>query len=158
MMEWIIIPLLLAILMFTHEMGHIIIARLLRLQITGFGFKLKPYPHPYVSVKWPVKTSYRNLYLAGGMLMTLALFTVSYVMGILIVQQVAIAFTIQFILEMNPFYSDITIGLVYQRSKLRARNNFQKEHANHQFSPIWYVHFLAWAGIIFLFINLIQSD
>lgn len=40
-------------LVFFHELGHIISAKLLQLSIQKIGFRLKPYPHFFVAVKWP---------------------------------------------------------------------------------------------------------
>ena len=70
---------------------------------------------------------------------------------------VAIAFTLQIVLELNPFYSDITIALIYKKVDFRIKNSFQTEYNRHRFSVIWYIHFLAWAGIILVAIHLWQS-
>lgn len=157
MINWLIIIAALTLLMLAHEAGHVIMAKLLGLKVTGFGLKLKPQPHLYVAVKWPFRAKYRNLYLAGGSLMTLILFITSYFLGFLSIQQVAIAFTLQIVLELNPFYSDITIALIYKKVDFRIKNSFQTEYNRHRFSVIWYIHFLAWAGIILVAIHLWQS-
>lgn len=156
MINWLIVIAALTLLMLAHEVGHFIMAKLLGLKVKGFGLKLKPQPHFYVAVKWPSGANQRNLYLAGGSLMTLILFITSYFLGFLNIQQVAIAFTLQIVLELNPFYSDITIALIYKKVDFRIKNSFQTEYNRHQFSFIWYMHFLAWAGIILVAINIWQ--
>lgn len=123
-----------------HELGHIISARIMKLRINKIGFNFFPFPHIYVSVSDIISVTQKYVFLFAGTTFTLISAIIIILNHWIVIKEVYYALAIQVILELNPFYSDITI----------ATNN-----PGYKFSAIWYVHFLIWLLCIFL---LLSSD
>ena len=51
------------ILLFLHELGHVISAKILGLKIKKISFLFNPYPHFFVAVSWPNNNKERMIYL-----------------------------------------------------------------------------------------------
>ncbi|MBW8049879.1 MAG: hypothetical protein FVQ77_05980 [Cytophagales bacterium] len=143
-----------------HELGHIIFAKILGLDIQKVGFSLRPYPHVFVSIKWPYKKTEKLIYLFSGSFITLSLFFISFVNDFFEHKFLYYAFAIQFIIETNPFYSDFTIAVVSNNIE-RLKNNrninadfYKNQFLKYQFSFKWYIHFVLWTLLITLLFNL----
>ncbi|WP_196890114.1 hypothetical protein [Aureivirga sp. CE67] len=136
-------------LIIIHELGHVISALILNLKITKIGFQWIPYPHAYVKIKWPESKTKALIYLLAGSFMTIVLLAISLINNFFGLEALALAFFIQLIIEFNPFYSDFTII----RAIFSERSTNQETHAalmkEQLFTPLWYVHFVAWVFLIF---------
>lgn len=146
------------ILLILHELGHIVTAKILRLQIFNIGFLFKPYPHFYVAIKWPKRKLQKYLYLFSGTFITLCLFFISLYFNFFDNKYLYWTFMIQFIIELNPFYSDFTIAIVYGKESSKSQiksyaDNYDTQFKKYQFSFNWYIHFIIWTLIIFTFIK-----
>jgi hypothetical protein len=146
------------ILYILHEIGHIVTAKTLKLKIFNIGFLLKPYPHIYVAIKWPKNHLQKYVYLFSGTFTTLCLFIVALYFNFFDNKYLYWAFMIQFIIELNPFYSDFTIAFVTSKESSKNRmksyaNNYNTQFKKYQFSLNWYIHFTLWTLIIYVFIK-----
>lgn len=138
-----------------HETGHVIAAKLMRLSILKVGVQFKPYPHAYVSVKWPLNALKRFIYLFSGSAMTLLLFSIALAFNFFDFQLLYVAFALQIAIETNPFYSDFTIAILStqnQHNRQPTPEETQEKSEAYMFSAQWYLHFLIWSGVIFLLI------
>ena len=146
------------VLMFLHELGHIIAVKYLRLSIKKVGFQIKPYPHFFVAASWPRTNKEKNIYLFAGMTITLILLLFSLYFSFFGLKSLLVAFIIQIILETNPFYSDITISVVSNFKKIKYGKSYgtdyKKEFTNYQFTRNWYIHFTLWTTLIILLTKL----
>jgi len=145
------------ILLILHEFGHIIVAMILNLPIHNIGFRLRPYPHFFVTIKWPRKRLYAYIYLFSGTLVTLILFFVSIINNFFSFSFLYWCFVIQLIIETNPFYSDFTIASITNTVKKKTKSyvfDYQKIFKEYQYTPKWYIHFISWGIIIILLIKL----
>lgn len=144
--------------MFLHELGHILAAKHLGLDIKKVGFQTKPYPHFFVAASWPHTNKEKNIYLFAGIATTLCLLLLSICFNFFNLKSLLIAFIIQIITETNPFYSDITILVVSSSKKVKYGKaygiDYKKEFSNYQFTKNWYVHFILWTVLIILLIKL----
>lgn len=144
--------------MLLHELGHILAAKVVGLNVNKVGFQSKPYPHFYVAAQWPRNRRERYIYLLSGMAVTLIFFATCLFFDMFYWDSLYIAFAIQISLETNPFYSDITILLVTNQSKLRYGKgygfNYTRLFADFQFSNLWYIHFALWTFLILFLIKL----
>ena len=151
-MEFIETTILVLLLLFIHELGHITMAKILGLPIQRIGFQLRPYPHFYVSVKWPRVNWEKYLYLFSGTFITVSLFCISIYNEFFHLTQLYWAFVIQLIIETNPFYSDFTIAIVSRNkpnNKVKSyAENYKLQFEKYKFTLKWYVHFIIWAIII----------
>ena len=145
-------------LVFFHELGHIISAKILNLAIQKVGFQFKPYPHFYVAVKWPTNKLQKFIYLFSGTFFTLVLFTISTYNHFFELSILYWAFFIQFTIEINPFYSDFTIAFVSNKKLNKGvksyAENYKIQFQKYQYTTRWYIHFIIWTSIIILLINL----
>ena len=107
------------ILLFLHELGHVISAKILGLKIKNISFLFKPYPHFFVAVSWPNNNKERMIYLFSGVFITLSLFAISICFNFFNLKALYIAFIIQIIIESNPFYSDYTIAIMSNDKKIK---------------------------------------
>lgn len=149
--------LLIFFLLLLHELGHIISAKIMGLSIKKIGVSSKPYPHVFVAVQWAKERIKRYIYLFSGTAVTLTLFLISFSFHFFDVRSLMYAFIIQLIIETNPFYSDFTIAIVTRKINtlgINTKNYYQEIYKNHAFSSLWYIHFIIWACITFLLINL----
>lgn len=145
-------------LMFMHELGHILAAKYTGLQISKFGFQMKPYPHFFVAATWPRTNREKYIYLFAGMSITLTLFLSGLYFNFFSLLGLYIAFAVQIVLETNPFYSDITISITTTSKKVKYGKaygvNYKKEFSKYQFSNYWYLHFIIWTALIITLIKL----
>jgi len=157
-MTYVLVIVFILVLMILHELGHIIAAKFLGLEVKKVGFQMKPYPHFYVAAQWPRTNRDRYIYLFSGMVVTLILFLICLMTGMFYWESLYIAFCIQIVLETNPFYSDMTILVVTNQNKLRyGKNygvNYKGQFSNYQFTNNWYVHFAFWTFLILFLIKL----
>lgn len=165
MFTWdlLLIPVLLAVFLTVHELGHIAAARLLNLYLQKVGFSMSPFPHVFVEVTWPRKKKQRTIFLMSGFLTIVALLSLVLSLG-LAFKPVLIAFGIQLIIETNPVYSDfVIINLTDKVSAEIARTRqpyktvYQKVYSNYLYSPAWYAHFVLWVAFIILVVNTIKT-
>lgn len=175
------LPIIILLIVFTlwHELGHIALARLKGLTISKFGFSWKPYPHPYVAVNDVPSKKDGLLFLGAGSAFTLLLTIVLIVTGVWRYEAVYWAICVQWLIETNPFYSDITLAAnsLLPEQKIRtylAENqpDYVEEYGIEQlvdyyqsnidatiskylniyaFSTPWYLHFALWIGLFALF-------
>ena len=103
-----------------HELGHIIAAKLMKLEIEKVGFTWKPVPHPYVSVLNVKSDKQRILFLIAGPIITLSIFILLFAFGQLSREVVYAAIVFQLILDTNPFYSDFVFMYFNQQKELEA--------------------------------------
>ncbi len=116
----------LVILALTHELGHVISAKFLKLRIFSVGIAKSPYPHPFVKVEHSNVLWKRYLFFYSGAGMTLVLFLISYFVGILDYRMIYFAFAVEFIIEFNPFYSDfILVNAKTQRDYYVFNTSFE---------------------------------
>lgn len=144
-------------LVFFHELGHVLSAKLLGLYVQKIGFQFQPYPHFYVAVNWPPKKIHKFVYLFSGTFLTLILFAVSTYNHFFELSILYWAFFVQFIIEFNPFYSDFTIAFVSSNKLNKGvksyAENYKIKFQEYQFSAKWYFHFIIWTSIIILLIK-----
>jgi len=165
------------ILMAFHELAHILMAKAVNMKIDKIGFTMKPLPHVYVSAI-NEKASHRKnaLFLMSGNAMTWMLFVVLMISGrwFEVCYPVYIAFAVQLIFEMNPFFSDYTKlfccykytewlrvqlreGRAFSNKEIDSRRSFVIQE--YMYSRVWYIHFCCWAceAIILLSPRLLPS-
>lgn len=156
-MEFIEIIILVLLLLFIHELGHVTMAKILGLPIQRMGFQFRPYPHLYVSVEWPRDNREKYLYLFSGIFITVSLFCISIYHEFFHLTQLYWAFVIQLTIETNPFYSDFTVAIVSRynpSNKLMSYvENYKLQFKKYKYSLKWYVHFIIWTIIILLLIK-----
>jgi len=155
-MKLLLLIILVLWLVFFHELGHVISAKLLRLSIQKIGLQFKPYPHFYVAVEWPKNVLHKYIYLFSGTFITILLFCASIYNGFFESTILFWAFVIQFAIELNPFYSDFSIAMVLKKKPSTKENyaiNYQRNFSKFQYTLGWYVHFIIWASYILLLIN-----
>lgn len=165
MLSWdlLLIPVLLALFLTIHELGHIAAAKILNLYLQKVGFSMSPFPHVFVEVTWPRKKRERTIFLMSGFFTILMLLTLVLSLG-LGFKPVLIAFGIQLIIETNPVYSDfVIINLTDKVSAEIARTRqpyktvYQKVYNNYLYSPAWYLHFILWVAFIIFVVNIIKN-
>lgn len=148
-----------------HELGHVICSLSLKLKITDMGFAYKPFPHFYVSVKWPYKTYQKVLYLFSGFfvyLIILSLFLIFYSCNITN-DIIKYALFLQLIIETNPIYSDFVIVQLVKKIYMKSKNStnfksiYKEAYTQHLFSKFWYLHFFLWTLIVFSLIKMVKS-
>lgn len=145
-----------------HEFGHYISARVMNVRVVKVGFSVVPIPHPYVMVENLSSNLQRRIFLLAGIGMTLLLLSTSYLTGWLALSFVRLAFTIELLIETNPFYSDLTlINLDLHKQRILNDLVYQKKmsvtqmiHANdYIFSSKWYLHVIGWLLLVHLLIS-----
>lgn len=144
-------------LLVLHELGHILAAKILKLEIKKVGLSLKPYPHAFVAIEWTKVNFKRYIYLFSGFAVTVVLFCASLVFNFFELQCLLYAFIIQFIFETNPFFSDFTIAIatnIAEKKKICIDENYYKRvYAKYAFNLYWYFHFSIWIGFIYLLLT-----
>lgn len=145
-------------LMCFHELGHILIAKILNLSVQKIGFHIKPYLHFFVAVKYPKNNLHKYVFLFSGSFLTILLFTSLLFKNFFDLPSLYWAFVIQLAIETNPFYSDFTIALV-SNNKLDKKTksyveNYKIQFKKYQYTAQWYLHFIIWTFIIILLIKL----
>ncbi len=153
----------LGVLLVIHELGHVIAAKILGLNILKVGFTLKPVPHAYVKVDWPKKRNERTIFLLSGFAINLILLALSFLSGISF-KPLLLALCIQMVIETNPIYSDFVIINLANRASSEVRKTrssysvvYQKLYKEYMHSSKWYLHFGVWVLIIIALINIAKS-
>ena len=151
-----------------HEVGHIITAKLFKLNIEKIGFAFRPFPRFYVSIiAHKMTIIQRIIFLLSGNIVTVILFTAFIALNINY-QILYYFFAFQIIIETNPIYSDYVVAIIsylyrneyrkyYTQVKHKGSNN---ENINpdkfkeiYMFSSIWYVHFIVWGILIVILLS-----
>lgn len=140
-----------------HELIHMLTASIIGLEINGVGATTRPYPHLYVSIVWPKSQIKKYIYLFCSPIVTAILFAVHISFDIPNSHLFTYAFIIQIIMETNPFYSDFTIALFTRNVKWQhsQKVSYKEMFLKHQFSRLWYFHFIIWGCIIIFLASLI---
>lgn len=148
------------VLLIIHELGHLIAAFLLKLQINSIGFRIKFLPGMYVSIYKPKSPYLSVLFILSGTFTTLALAAICYYYHFWDNIMLEIATILIVISNTNPFYSDVSIILL-SHIKSKKNNNafelitshdFYKESDNYKYG-IWFIYFIFWL-IISIMISL----
>lgn len=149
-MEVIITVVISSILVIVHEIGHLITARLLHLKIQGFGYKLKPFPSFFVSVKRD-KRKWKNLiYLSSGNIITLVLLFVLSTAFDKWNFPLKLAVSLQLIGEYNPFYSDLVFIFLNLHNKHRViKENIKIYYTSSRFLML----FALWLFVILIILK-----
>ncbi len=158
----------LAIFHVSHEIGHLLCAKLFKFRILKIGFALKPIPHTFVHVSInssKVNNLKRKIYYLSGFFVYISLLIVFvastnyHSWTLLQYESIVYAFFVQFMIETNPFFSDFVLLQLDNdiQNKLKAcryRVSFKAIHKQafslHQFSKNWYIHFTLWTITLLL--------
>jgi len=153
----------LGFLLVVHELGHVIAAKILGLNILKVGFTLKPVPHAYVKVDWPKKKNKRTIFLMSGFAINLALLATGFLAEVSF-KPFLLALCIQMVIETNPIYSDFVIINLASKASLEVRRTkssysvvYQKLYKEYMHSSKWYLHFAVWILIIITLVNLAKN-
>ncbi len=146
------IILIVVFLMLTHELGHLISAKLLGLKIHKVGFTLRPIPHFYVAIQWPSKKWHELVFLFAGSFVTLVFFAALFVFHFFDSHILYTAVAIQLVMETNPFYSDYvfaTLNAAEQGNTININTySFYEKLKDYRYSFKWNIHFILWALVI----------
>lgn len=153
---------------FLHEAGHIIAAKLLKLRIDKIGFSYKPFPRFYVSIiDHKLTMNKRILFLLSGNAMVLAVFLIYMILGITN-KYIYYVIALQILIDTNPIYSDYVIAISSYIYKRHIRKRFfymrvgNEESADaireeikekYTFSLPWYCHVLVWGGLCIVLLS-----
>jgi len=146
MIELIFAFLIIVVLMTTHELGHVIAAKFLRLRIITIGFRKNPIPFPYVEVERTLDMRKTTIFYFAGIAVTIVLFAAfSLTNQFWGLKFLYYAFCTQLILETNPFYSDFVIYYLIQKRTY--------DYKSYLYTPIWYIHFSLWGLLILILLS-----
>lgn len=151
MIEFIIFIGCFILLLFTHELGHFLSAKILGLTVSKVGISLVPIFHPYVEVENVPNRSAKLFFLFSGPLMTLVLFFICLYFGILTYLPLFYAFVFLLIIEYNPYHSDFTISMdIAPTLSYRERGYFW-----YSYLLVWisFAAFIAYPGGLLQFVN-----
>lgn len=121
----------------------------LGLNIIKINFKIFPIPHISISVDNEDGNIYKKtLFLISGSLMSLVIFTFCYYTNLTSIGWILLAYKIQLILELNPFFSDITI--FFNDKKNSSTKDFYNSYKknNYLYTFGWYIHLILWVIIL----------
>lgn len=159
------------ILMAFHELAHVLMAKVVDMKVEKISFTMKPLPHVYVSAINAKASNKKNaLFLISGNAMTWLLFATLMIYGRLfeVYYPVYIAFAVQLIFEMNPFFSDYTKLFCYYKYmewiKVQFREGRTLSHREidtkrsfiiqkYMYSYTWYIHFFCWACVVTILLS-----
>lgn len=150
---------LILVLIFFHELGHYLCAKILRIPIEKIGFTFKPFPRFYISV-FDVNLSKPKqiLYLCSGNFMTITIYIVLLCIN-LDFRLIYAACIAQIVTEFNPFLSDYQIILFNHFKKKEIQEcvinnlyNLEERDASikalynesYMLSMPWSIHFVVW--------------
>ena len=146
-MEWLILIMVWIGLMFLHELGHVVCGLAMGYKLEYIGFTPRSiFPHVAMTAHHETRLRH-SIFLLGGFLSTLSLFTLATLRVIDAPQLIFTAFFVQMAIETNPFFSDFSMLLFYQESYLPSRSDITqlKEKIKEQwFSSKWYLHLTLW--------------
>jgi len=127
-----------------HESAHIGIALIFHLKIRSIGLRIKPMPHIYVEID-NITPQLRKIFFTIAGVGTILLLWVYFYFTNNANQALMITLTLQLVMDMNPFYSDIQV----LNSILWIKNspNFRVRYL---FSNIGLLHFSIW-GLFVIF-------
>jgi membrane-associated protease RseP (regulator of RpoE activity) len=144
-------------LLLLHECGHLLCAYWLKIPVRKVGFKLNPFPHAYVAIRWPSNKLHTHLFLFSGFAVFLLMTSLFYVTGLFQFSFIKNGFIMQCIFETNPFYSDfIIVNLISKSTSLikSAKTNYKEVYKQvyltYLFSTNWYIHFILWTILTYL--------
>jgi hypothetical protein len=139
-----------SVLILFHELGHIITAKIMKLKILGYGFRLFPYPCFYVSVNNPDEKFKRMIFLFSGSSITLCSFVIAWSFDFFGFSFLYWAYFCQIAMEVNPFFSDFTVAYITNNEKncTEIELNYRKLHSNYRFSKVWFIHFIIWICLV----------
>ena len=122
-------------LSFIHECGHLVSAKLLNFKIEKLGFSLFPIPHIFVIASSFQENRLRDIiYYLSGPVVVIIIIGVLRLFGLLNIKSIALAGYIRILLDLNPFYSDITLLIGDE----------------YRFNPLWYLHLFSWGIMVYL--------
>ena len=157
-MEWLFFFIALAVLMFLHELGHVLLGLLVGYKFESIGFSSGAI-FPHVAMMEPEESQWRErVFLLGGFLSTVTLFLLVSFQFLNLPQAVFAAFFVQFMLETNPFFSDFSMLLFYRESYLPYKsdiNQLKEKIKDQWFTPKWYIHLTLWAVGVIGFLRLL---
>jgi len=152
------------VVIFLHECGHYISAKVMNLPIKKIGFTMKPFPRAYVAViDKGISLPKRIVYLVSGNVVTVFLLTVIMLTGLdyYLLTRVLV---FQILVETNPFMSDYSTLFFYIKNQKKIdsipviiRSDAQKTIVakmvsdmkdNYFMSNVWMIHFCLWALIL----------
>lgn len=154
------------ILMTLHELAHVLTAKAVNMKIEKIGFTFKPLPHIYVSVINSKVSDKKNaLFLISGNAITWLCFAALMIYGVMfkIYYPVYLAFAVQLIFEMNPFFSDYTklfcyykymkwLKLQFREGKTLSYKEIDERRLfviqKYMYSNAWYIHFFVWTCVV----------
>lgn len=166
-------PIIIALLsslfiLFFHELGHYICAKLLKLNIEQISWSFKPIPRVHVTViDVNIGTFKRILYLISGNIITVTLFSIYLLLGFSS-NIVGYMFVVQIIFETNPFFSDYSSLVFFLSKKGQFRKipqTFMSQDENfidklitdlresYFLSLYWYLHFVCWGILIIILLR-----
>lgn len=162
------------IILFLHEIGHVIAAKLMNMPIRKFSFSMRPFPRFYVSVvDRNISLIKRIIYFLSGNLMTLSLFAICVCFQTAQTNLILYIIAIQILVETNPFLSDYSSLLFYIKNRKAIDGipvyiyNKQKEEQinllmsnlkdSYFLSWIWSIHFVLWFFLIILILTLVAK-
>ncbi|MBY0244063.1 MAG: hypothetical protein K2Q03_01275 [Sphingobacteriaceae bacterium] len=134
-----------------HELGHIIMAKILGLKIYNVGVALKPIPHVFVGTAFTQNKMKRTLFYLGGPFITILLFLMMIIFGLTRHTFINIAFVLSVIIESNPFFSDYTTLILLHKLKGETPNadffkyRYSERLTAFYFTGIWYLFFFTWS-------------
>ncbi|MDH6310952.1 hypothetical protein M2451_003816 [Dysgonomonas sp. PFB1-18] len=138
-----------------HELGHLASAFLLRLKVINIGITHKPILHFFVRIKNTQSYSRFLIFTLSGSFVTLINILIIHHFNLWEITTLKIAIILQIVIELNPFYSDISIigssinTHNYHNLELLKTGMFDR---NYLFSSLWYIHFIIWSVLTFILI------
>lgn len=156
-MTW--LPLFLILTLLMHEMGHLVAAKVLGLPTRGLRFAMRPIPHLYVSVSYYRLTLHRRvIFLLSGSALVVVMLIAFATLG-RPYRDAHLALSIQTIVDTNPFFSDYVVAIMsclYRREFSQTEDSeivLRELKERYFFSPVWYIHFVAWGCVIALLLS-----
>lgn len=133
-----------------HELGHLLCALALRLKIQGWGYHIIPLPSFFVSIKRSNRSWKNFCFLLAGNLTTLFLLIFVAMFEDSMDKCIVMALLLQFVMEYNPFYSDIVLLV----SKVYHSTNDIKCSLKSYFHSYRFIGLLiSWMMLIVLIFN-----
>ncbi len=117
-----------------HEIGHLTAALIFKLKIEKIGFSMIPLPHVYIIVTNVPNKIVEYIFLFSGSFVTISIFIISFFLSLLHYNFIYYPLASLIVIELNPFYSDITLAV----------NN-----PNYKNTYMWYFHFFMWVFLEF---------
>lgn len=161
-------------ILFLHEIGHVIAAKLMNIPIRKFSFSMRPFPRFYVSVvDRNISLIKRVIYFLSGNFMTISLFAICVSFQTTHTDLILFIIAIQILVETNPFLSDYSSLLFYIKNKkaidsipVYIYNKQQEDQINllmsnlkesYFLSRIWCIHFVLWFLLILLILTMVTK-